>query len=535
MTIWEVGENDRQVEGVDETGRPDPHYAAALGLVPAPLPRRAVAAVIDAAIYLLLQVPYWVFTLPLLLKFLDARISWYGFTNHPQFILAVVMLAVSFALSLAYCIVQLVFHGRKGITIGKAIMGLRSINVVTLERPGVFRVLLRVLVVWASGVVLVGPLLFLLSPLFDPEKRGRGWHDRAGRLWLVDVREGLQPYDAKRMRIARKTVTAEPVAQPKPLPSLATPVDPDAAQAYRPGARVSAGVLGVARPHGEGPRPVVGLSGMETPQPVGEQGQPAPGRPVLGAYRRPAEPESDDGAPSEISASPSPDGRPEQVPDGQGSPASSPATPDVPAPPVGGPLVTGSPWGATPAAVGGSEVPPAPPSSPPAAHAAESPMPRAGSPAQAPPPQAPQARAGAAQHSHVPVPPKPAANPASAQPSAPAPAHPRVATSLALQLDSGEVVPLSGPVVIGRNPVAPHTAPEAHRHPMPDDTRSVSKTHLLVRPGQGGIEVIDQNSTNGTGIVHQGSERELVPGTPALAVAGDTLRIGERTATVVPA
>ncbi|QOR71288.1 RDD family protein [Ruania alkalisoli] len=512
MTIWEVGEDDRQVEGVDETGRPDPHYAAALGLVPAPLPRRAVAAAVDAAIYLLLQVPYWVFTLPLLLKFLDARISWYGFTNHPQFILAVVMLAVSFALSLAYCIVQLVFHGRKGITIGKGIMGLRSINVATLERPGVFRVLLRVLVVWASGVVLVGPLLFLLSPLFDPEKRGRGWHDRVGRLWLVDVREGLQPYDAKRMRIARKTVTAEPVAQPKPLPSLATPVDPDAAQAYRPGARVSAGVLGVARPHGEGPRPVVGLSGMETPQPVGEQGQPVPGHPVLGAYRRPSEPEeSDDGAPTELSASPSPHGRPEQGTPGPDFPASPSTTPDVPAPPVAGPVVTGSPWGAASPVAGGSEVPPAPPS------------------------QAPPAPVGAAQHSHAPVPPKPAANPAPAPPSGPVPAHPQAATSLALQLDSGEVVPVSGPVVIGRNPVAPHTALDAHRHPMSDDTRSVSKTHLLVRPGQGGIEVLDQNSTNGTGIVHQGIERELAPGTPALAVAGDTLRIGERTATVVPA
>ncbi len=42
--IWELPDRDRQVEGLDDNGEPDPAYAAALGLVSAPLGRRAAAA-----------------------------------------------------------------------------------------------------------------------------------------------------------------------------------------------------------------------------------------------------------------------------------------------------------------------------------------------------------------------------------------------------------------------------------------------------------------------------------------------------------
>src|SRR5690625_5077913 len=68
MVIWEVGDDEKAIEGLDEDGNPDPEYAAALGLVRAPFGRRALSAVIDVVIYLLLQLPYWIFALPLILK-----------------------------------------------------------------------------------------------------------------------------------------------------------------------------------------------------------------------------------------------------------------------------------------------------------------------------------------------------------------------------------------------------------------------------------------------------------------------------------
>ena len=57
MEIWEVEEGDAPIEGLLEDGSPDPAYAAALGLVQAPLGRRAAAFALEYAVYLLLQVP----------------------------------------------------------------------------------------------------------------------------------------------------------------------------------------------------------------------------------------------------------------------------------------------------------------------------------------------------------------------------------------------------------------------------------------------------------------------------------------------
>src|SRR5699024_798249 len=59
---------------------------------------------------------------------------------------------------------------------------------------------------------------------------------------------------------------------------------------YRPGGRVSAGVLGIARPHGAGPRPEVGLSGLDQQPAEPESVEPTPGRPVMGGYRTRAQP-----------------------------------------------------------------------------------------------------------------------------------------------------------------------------------------------------------------------------------------------------
>ncbi len=434
--IWEIDEKKPAIEGLDSAGRPDPAYAAALGLISAPLGRRALAAACDVAFWLVLQLPLWLGAMPLLLKLATGTISPYGFINHPGFVLAAVMAGVTVLLSLVLSIVQLVLHGRKGVTIGKAIAGIRTINVRTLERPGVGAVLLRFLIVSASGLLpVLGPVFFLISPLFDPERRGRGWHDRATKVWLVDVRRGLHPYDDKRMRVARKMVKADPMPERPALPSLATPVQPGAQPEYRPGSRISAGVLGVARPYEARERPGIGA----VPAPSAEQPPVETGKPVLGGYRSPGD--------------------------------------DV----AGGRLASGAPA------------------------------------APAPPPV---------------VLPEPAA------PSAPSPQHPAPQppepVPFGLRLDTGQSIPVSDPVLLGRNPdAAGH--PGARPVPLADDTRSLSKTHLLVRPVDGGLEITDCGSTNGSGLVRGGVEYAVAAGTPVITVEGDMIRLGDRVATVVRA
>lgn len=409
--IWEIEHETRVVDGLDAQGRPDPAYAAALGLVPAPFGRRALAFAIDIAIWLILQLPLWLGAIPLLLKLATGAISPYGFVNHPDFVLAVIMAAVSVALTLVYVVVQWMLHGLKGITIGKAVTGIRSVNVMTLERPGVWAVLLRYVIVAASGILpAVGPALVLLSPTFDLERRGRGWHDRIGKVWLVDVRHGLNPYDEKRMRVARKTVKAEPAPERVELPSLATPRDPVAQPEYRPGSRISAGVVGVPR---------------------------SPEAPAMPA------------------------------PAAAAAPASAPVNPTTPSP------------AATPAA-------PAVATPAPAVAVSEAPGPRR------------RGRMG----------------------------------GLALRLDTGETIPVTAPILLGRDPDAA-APPGARAVPLTDTTRTLSKTHALVQPVAGGLEIIDRRSTNGCGVIRGGIETELASGGSATVAEGDAIRLGDRTADVV--
>jgi uncharacterized RDD family membrane protein YckC len=441
--IWEIEEQERVVEGVDSAGRPDPAYAAALGLIRAPFGRRTLALACDAAIWLILQLPLWLGAVPLLLKLVTGSVSPYGFLNHPGFVLSVILASITVFLSLVFLVVQLVLNGRRGVTVGKAMAGLRSVNVRTLERPGIGAVLLRFLIVAAAGIVPVaGPAVVLASPTFDAGGRGRGWHDKATGVWLVDVRNGLNPYDEKRMRIARKKVKIEPLPERSELPSLATPRDPGAQPEYRPGSRISAGVLGVARP---------------------------PEEPAL------AEP-----APATLA--------PPQAP--------QPQLPQLIAP---NPAVQN---------LGGVQ-----------AGSASLPQPQPPSPWQ-PPPLMPNAAA-------VPPPPEP-------QSLAPNPA-PQPAPSAArfeLRLDTGDSILVSEPILLGRNPdSADHSG--ARPVAVADESRSLSKTHVLVRPVDGGLEIVDWHSTNGSGLISEGVERALSPGVPVRAVGGDRIRLGNRVADVI--
>ncbi|WP_309068195.1 RDD family protein [Microbacterium sp.] len=467
--IWEIDEEKRTIEGIDASGRPDPAYAAALGLVRAPFGRRALAVLCDLASWFVLQLPLLLGAVPLLLKLATGSISPYGFLNHPDFVLAVVMASATALFTLVLGIVQLVLHGRKGLTIGKAVAGIRTVDVRTLERPGVGAVFGRFVILVGAAILPLGLALFYLSPVLDPDGRGRGWHDKAARVWLVDVRRGLNPYDEKRMRVARKVVKAEPAPERAPLPSLATPIDPSAQPAYRPGGRVSAGVIGVARPHDPRERPVIGLA-EAAPAPVVVNGEG--GRPVLGGYRLRGDTDPSADQPSSEADQPLSASTPA---------ASPPAAPPAVAPPaaVPPPVVDASPLPVTPTA------------------------------APAAPPQ--EVLTGADARAAEPIPP---------------------AARFMLRLDTGEDLLVSAPVVLGRRPDGSEIPGGAHRVALEDDSRSLSKTHLLVRPADGGLEVVDVHSTNGSALLRAGVEYPMVAGVPVMAVDGDTIRFGDRTAVV---
>jgi hypothetical protein len=114
---------------------------------------------------------------------------------------------------------------------------------------------------------------------------------------------------------------------------------------------------------------------------------------------------------------------------------------------------------------------------------------------------------------------------------APAP-QPRPAAGFSLRFDSGESIPISRPILLGRNP-DPTEHPGASAVALADDSRSLSKTHMLVRPVEGGLEIVDCHSTNGSGVIRGGTELPVAAGTPTMATDGDMIRLGDRVATVV--
>lgn len=208
----------------------DPADAARLGIVPAGTGFRALAFTIDVAIWLALAAPLAIGAVMIALG-----------DRSP---LPVILVLAGGALTSVFVIVQLIAHGRRGVTAGKAALRLRSVSSADLGRPGFWRVVLRALVLWASTIVLVvvGPAVLFASALWDPQRRGRSILDRIGGCWVIDARAGLDPFDAKAMRHARRALR-DRVEAGEDLPSMASGA-PDEIALRIPDARSRAGVVG---------------------------------------------------------------------------------------------------------------------------------------------------------------------------------------------------------------------------------------------------------------------------------------------------
>ena len=265
--------DDEPTPGIGPDGRPDPAYARALGLVPAPAGRRAAAFALDATAWVVLAVPAVIGSVMLA----GLVVGQTQLPDAAALTLPLVLLGVGELLLLVFGVVQLVLHGRRGVTLGKASLGIRSVRATTFGPAGFWRVVLRVLVLWGAWVVLpiAGPAVLFASSAWDPEARGRSWLDRIGRCWAVDIRTGLDPFDAKALRHARRQVEAGSREPEASLPSLASD-RPVGDELFIPSARSSSGVVS-ASPSEAGdwaPPPLVPASGA-APAPVAASAQAA--------------------------------------------------------------------------------------------------------------------------------------------------------------------------------------------------------------------------------------------------------------------
>lgn len=440
------------------------------------------------------------------------------------------------------------FGGR---TVGGALLGTRTVSARTGRAPGLWAVLVRS-VVQSLGVLLAGVGVYVVagSGAWDEGPEQRGWHDKAAGTLVLRARAPRRE-DPAPARVAPARVAPAPVA---PDARSATPTSGPPRSAAATAPEASAPAPPRVTPTSGPPAPPVATSVLPADRPAGGERDSA-ARPDVSGPAAPVPP-----APTSASSVPA-----SSVPLARVSGEPLPELAEPPAAPASSALDTPVPPTAdTTLQPSAPAPPPAPPTTAPTAprHAASGALPDA---------------PGSASGRTAPVPTEPAATPAATATSAsptptsgtPSPAtppetatdapfdladttvptaglgdleHTRVgrwagsldaaSSTLALVLDTGERVVVTGPGLVGRRPV-PGAEQWAHLVTIDDPGQSVSSTHLAFWPVDGGLDVLDRGSTNGTVLLDAaGKPWSLPPGQPARVGAGWTLVLGSRRITV---
>ena len=96
------------------------------------------------------------------------------------------------------------------------------------------------------------------------------------------------------------------------------------------------------------------------------------------------------------------------------------------------------------------------------------------------------------------------------------------------ELDDGRVFPVRGLVLLGRNPQPEEGETDAELVKLPDESRTVSKTHLALGVDDAGLFVVDRGSTNGSTVTPPGEETVPVGPFHAVSVSeGSVVSIGD--------
>ncbi|CAN5549937.1 hypothetical protein BH10ACT7_BH10ACT7_06010 [soil metagenome] len=115
-----------------------------------------------------------------------------------------------------------------------------------------------------------------------------------------------------------------------------------------------------------------------------------------------------------------------------------------------------------------------------------------------------------------------------------APVDAEASETVTILLDTGERYEVRGSVLVGRGPER-KAGDESTLFPLPDLSRSLSKTHARLEWSGAVLWVTDLRSTNGSVLVSPTGERQpLAPGLRGAASVGWTVELGERSFEVRP-
>jgi hypothetical protein len=360
----------------------------------------------------------------------------------------------------------LVWEAHTGRTLGNTALGLRTAREETPYSVGPARGFLRGLVLAAGHAAAgLGQWLVVASGAFDKTGRAQAWHDRVGRAVVVDVRAHERAVEAAA----------------------------DAAE--------RAGAVAVSAAPRAGTQ--VGAAGVPQQQQGAVPGAPAGAVQAVGTPSQP---------PRAGAAAP----QPQQVGPVPGAAAPLPVPPVAPTQP---PAPVAAPAGDAASAPSGRRAA--------RAAAAQAPAVPAGDRAQ--PQQQPAAAAQpAAEAASVGIRPVVPAQPAPA-PAAPRRVHPAQPSPFLVTLDTGQVMSVTGPGLIGRAPRPVAGERCDHVIVVDDPERSVSRTHARFGIDDGTFWVSDAGSGNGTTLRLPGGRVVPVPADQRVLVpSGSTIQVGDR-------
>lgn len=424
-----------------------------------------------------------------------------------------ILTGIASLLSIGYFVWIWMNEAKKGTTPGNSMMGLRTTNMEG-EPAGMLAIFLRYLIIALGSLIpYVGTILVVISNAWDKNDKKQGWHDKVAHTLVFNVKTGRNPLETG--GITGRIKYQAPVQHG--ISSVSSPI-PGAASAA--GSNMQGSNVQGSNAHGSN------VPGSNLPGQYGALG-------LFNGSQQPGQNQQQDNP---------------FAPPAQGSGSFS--APNEP--------ITAVPFGKAAQANSGFQAPgfenqgfqnqgfqeqgfqnqgQAQQIQP--QQDAQNPF--APSTSFAPPAQQQQ---NANQFQHNPA----QYNPAQGQSGAQAPNHGTSAdddlgetrvrpaqqsTQFTLTFDDGRSEVVSAAALIGRNPAGYDGEMVESLIAIQDSSRSVSKTHLLVRVAPGGLWITDRNSTNGSAITAAGGVRTaLIGGTPTMAETGATVHFGDRSFTV---
>lgn len=389
------------------------------------------------------------------------------------------------AVSFAFMLSMWIWESRTGRTVGNSMLGLRTVSADDRGPLGFGRELVRVLMFAAVSLIpAAGSIIVHLTPKWDKGDKVQGWHDKAARSVVLDIR----------------------------APQIV----------------VSSGLAPVA----PGPR-APGKPALRTAAPSA----PTPSAPAPGQY-----------APAQMPPlSPAAPQAPAQPPMAAQDPWSFPQGPAAGAPaPAGNGLITGIP-GSAPAAQPPAQPaqPPMPAQQQPEAWPAKTwPVQEPAAPPMQRPELPPQQHPESRPTRRTTLPQDGAARPAAGLPphgddlsdrTRMQPVlEPAGVVTVTIELESGARHVIDGPALVGRNPQA-GAGSAAILVRVEDPTRSVSKNHAELGVDSAGLWLTDRGSTNGTVVSAPGRSPQVAePGARVRVPVGSTIHVGDRRILVHP-